>query len=139
MGGVLSSSKKKDDGFSRSPSKMLNISKADVFAGLTDGRRGLLAAPGQGSGDDDDGPPGLDDDGPPGLDDYGLEDDDDGGGRTPGRLLKQGTMGLFGSMAHKVTRCSIVLQPHWPRSAVAALAKPLQPSALSFPVPELSG
>ena len=69
MGGVLSSSKKKEeDGLSRMPSNKLNISKADVFAGLTEGRRGLAAPPME-AGDDDDGPPGLEDDGPPGLDD----------------------------------------------------------------------
>jgi hypothetical protein len=118
MGGVLSSSKKKeDDGLTRNPSKKLNISKADVFAGLTEGRRGLSLPPLE-SGEDDDGPPGLEDDGPPGLDDEELTP------RTPGRLVKQGTVGFFGGLSLKVARGSILSLPHCPRAPREALEPP---------------
>ena len=118
MGGVLSSSKKKEeDGLTRKPSNKLNLSKADVFAGLTEGRRGLIAPPLE-SGENDDGPPGLEDHGPPGMDDEELTP------RTPGRLVKQGTVGFFGGLSLKVASDTILSLQHSPRAPRDALEPP---------------
>jgi hypothetical protein len=108
MGAIVSRSMR-EGGLQKEKSK-LAISQEDVFAGLTDGPRGLLAPPNE---DGDDGPPRLDDDGPPGLDEFdgppGLDEGEEGFLRTPGMLVKQGTMAHFGAMSRKV----LFVATHW--------------------------